>query len=124
MTGRPPDVHVAAVVFAGGVVGTLARAGAEELLASGGPGWPWATLVVNVIGAALLGWATVVLTSRPVRRQLVCTGFCGALTTFSTFQLELYRMVDGGRAGTALLYAAVSLAAGMGAAVAGRRLAR
>jgi len=124
MTRRPSDAHLAAVVFAGGVVGVLARAGAEEVLASGGPGWPWATLGVNLIGALLLGWASVTLAERPVRRQLVCTGFCGALTTFSTFQLELYRMVDAGRVGTALLYAAVSLVAGMAAAVGGRRLAR
>jgi CrcB protein len=115
---------VAAAIFAGGMLGTLARAGLSELLPAGAPGWPWATLIVNLAGAVLLGWSTVALTGHRVRRQLVGTGFCGALTTFSTLQLELYRMVDDGRVGRALLYAAVSVALGVPAAVAGRRLAR
>jgi CrcB protein len=123
MSRRPPDVHVAAAVFAGGMAGTLARAGVAEALPAGGPAFPWGTLLVNLAGAALLGWAAVALTGHQVRRHLVATGLCGALTTFSTFQLELYRMVDDGRLGRALLYAGASIAAGMAAAVAGRRLA-
>jgi CrcB protein len=123
MSRRPPDAPIAAAVFLGGVLGTLTRAGVAEALPVGGPAFPWATLLVNLAGAALLGWAAVALTGHPVRRHLVGTGLCGALTTFSTFQLELYRMVDDGRVGRAVLYAAVSLIAGMAAAVAGRRLA-
>jgi CrcB protein len=115
---------VAVAVFVGGMLGTLARAGLSEALPAGGPAWPWATLVVNLAGAGLLGWSTVALTGHRVRRQLLGTGFCGALTTFSAFQLELYRMTDDGRAGLAVLYAAVSVALGLGAALAGRRLAR
>ncbi len=123
MRRRPPDLHLAAVVFVGGMLGTLARAGVDQALPSGGPAWPWATLLVNLAGAALLGWASVALTGHSLRRQLVATGFCGALTTFSAFQLELYRMADDGRVGVALLYAAVSLGAGLAVAVGGRRLA-
>jgi CrcB protein len=126
MSRRPPDASIAAAVFLGGILGTLARAGVAEALPAGGAGgvgFPWATLLVNLAGAALLGWAAVALTGHPVRRHLVGTGLCGALTTFSTFQLELYRMVDDGRLGRALLYAGASLAAGLAAAVAGRRLA-
>jgi CrcB protein len=123
MSRRPPDLHVAAVVFLGGVLGTLARAGVNEALPAGGPAWPWATLAVNVFGAGLLGWSTVALTGHGLRRHLVGTGFCGALTTFSTFQLELYRIADDGRVGLALLYAAASIALGLAAALAGRRLA-
>jgi CrcB protein len=115
---------VASAVFVGGMLGTLARAGLSEALPAGGPAWPWATLAVNLAGAALLGWSTVALTGHRVRRQLVGTGFCGALTTFSTFQLELYRIGDDGRVGLALLYAAASVALGLLAALAGRRLAR
>jgi CrcB protein len=124
MARRPPDVLLAAAVFVGGMAGTLARAGVAEALHAGGSAFPWATLLVNVAGAALLGWTAVALTGHSVRRHLVGTGVCGALTTFSTFQLELYRMVDGGRTGRAVLYAAVSLAAGLAAAVVARRLAR
>ena len=105
-------------VFAGGVVGTLARAGVEQAWAPRPGHWPWATLLVNVAGSFVLGW--VVTTRRPPaptvhRRALLGTGFCGALTTFSTFQLELLRMLDGGRVGLAVLYAAVSIAAGLAA---------
>jgi CrcB protein len=123
MSRRPPDAPIAAAVFLGGILGTLARAGVAEALPAGGPDVPWATLLVNLAGAALLGWAAVALTGHQLRRHLVATGLCGALTTFSTFQLELYRMVDDGRLGRALLYAGASLAAGLAAAVAGRRLA-
>ena len=106
------------------MLGTLARAGVVEALPAGGPGWPWATVLVNVAGAALLGWSTVALTGHRRRRQFVGTGFCGALTTFSTLQLELYRMVDDGRAGLALAYAVVSIGLGLSAAVGARALAR
>jgi CrcB protein len=115
---------VAFAVFVGGMLGTLARAGLSEALPVGGSAWPWATLVVNLAGAALLGWSTVALTGHRVRRQLVGTGLCGALTTFSAFQLELYRITDDGRVGLALLYAAASVTLGLAAALAGRRLAR
>jgi CrcB protein len=114
---------VALAVFVGGAFGTLARAAVSELLPAGGPGFPWATLLVNLAGAGLLGWSTVALTGHRLRRQLVGTGFCGALTTFSTFQLELYRLADGGRTGLAVLYAAASVGFGLLIAIAGRRLA-
>jgi CrcB protein len=80
--------------------------------------WPWATFLVNVAGSALLGW--VVAGARHPR--LLGVGFCGALTTFSTFQLELLHMLDAGRAGLAILYAAGSVTAGLAAcALAGRQ---
>ncbi len=116
-----------AAIFVGGMVGTLARAGVAEALPAGGPGgdgFPWATLLVNLAGAALLGWSTVALTGHAIRRQLVGTGVCGALTTFSSFQLELYRIADDGHVSRAVGYAAVSLGAGLALAVAGRRLAQ
>ena len=100
-------------VFAGGILGGLARAGLAQVLASGGPGWPWATFTVNVAGAAILGWASTRLLERlplsAYRRPLLGTGLCGALTTFSTLQVELLTMLDAGRAGLAAGYAAASL---------------
>jgi CrcB protein len=106
-------------VFAGGVIGGLARVGFDQVLASGGPGWPWATFTVNVAGAALLGWFSTRLLERlplsAYRRPLLGTGLCGALTTFSTLQVELLTMLDAGRDGLAAGYAVASLAAGYAA---------
>jgi CrcB protein len=61
--------------------------------------------------------------ARGRHRALLGVGFCGALTTFSTFQLELLTMLDDGRVGLAILHAAVSVAAGLLAFRAGERLA-
>ena len=106
-------------VFIGGVVGALARAWVAEALAHDPGRWPWATLIVNVAGAFVLG----AVAARGYRRALIGQGFCGALTTFSAFQLELLQMLDHGRTGLALAYAAASLALGLAAAELGRRAA-
>ncbi|QEC46102.1 fluoride efflux transporter CrcB [Baekduia soli] len=98
------DARELAAVFAGGAVGAVARGELAEALGHGG-GWPWATFLVNVAGAFVLGYATTRLQERlplsSYRRPLVGTGFCGGLTTFSTMQLELLRMLDDGRLGLA-----------------------
>ncbi len=69
-----------------------------------------------MVGCLLLGYFVTRLQERlPVtayRRPFLGTGLCGGLTTFSTFQLELLRMIDRGDLGLALLYCAGSLAAG------------
>ena len=102
----------------GGAAGTLARAGVAELIPHATGALPWSTLIVNLIGTAILA-RLVAVSSR--WHPLVGTGFCGALTTFSTFQVEIVRTVDAGHAGIALVYAAVSLSAGLAvAALAGR----
>jgi CrcB protein len=103
-------------VFAGGAVGALARALTGEALPHDPGTWPWATFAVNIAGAFILGLLVTRLQERvppsAYRRPLLGTGFCGALTTFSTFQVELLGMLDADRAGLAATYAAVSLAAG------------
>lgn len=103
-------------IFIGGALGALLRAGLAEALPDPGVGWPWATFVVNIAGAALLGYWFTTLSHTSYRRPLLTTGFCGALTTFSTVQLELLEMLDAGRLGLAFLYVAVSVAAGLVAA--------
>ena len=84
-------------VFIGGIAGALARAGVADALAHDPGRWPWGTLIVNVAGAFVLGWVA----ARGYRRGLLGQGFCGALTTFSTFQLELLQMLDADRTGLA-----------------------
>jgi fluoride exporter len=100
-------------IFLGGAVGALLRAGIAEALPDPGVGWPWATFVVNVAGAALLGYWFTTLPHTQYRRPLLTTGFCGALTTFSTVQVEMVEMIDAGRVGLAVLYLAASVSAGL-----------
>jgi CrcB protein len=100
-------------IFLGGALGALSRAGLGEVLPVGGPGWPWATFLVNIAGAGLLGYWFTVLPHGSYRRSLLTTGLCGALTTFSTLQLELLEMIDARQLGVACLYLVASVAAGL-----------
>ena len=116
-----PGVRDAAAVIAGGAAGTLARAGLTEALPVHPGTWPWATFLANVIGTLILGWVVV---AKAEWRPLVGTGFCGALTTFSTFQVQLVELADDGHVPIAAAYLAVSVVCGLAAAAAGARLAR
>ena len=111
------DPRELVAVFAGGTAGALARAGIAEALPAQPGQWPWATFLINVVGALALGYVTTRLTERlpqsAYRRPLLGTGFCGALTTFSTMQVELLRMLDGGRIALAAGYAVASIVAGL-----------
>ena len=114
--------------MAGGAIGTLARAGLAEALPPRGGAWPWATFIVNLAGAFILGWVLTRLAERPASsrywRFFAGTGFCGALTTFSTFQIETFEFARDGDVGLAVGYPVVSMAAGMALAVAGVLIAR
>jgi CrcB protein len=82
----------------------------------------------NVLGAFLLGWLATRLQERlPLsryRRPLLGTGLCGALTTFSTVQVELLRMIDAAEWALALGYAGASLGAGFAAVLVATNLVR
>jgi len=111
------DRRELAAIFAGGVIGALARLGLVEALPFTPGQWPWATFAANVVGALALGYFTTRLQERlplsAYRRPFLGTGLCGALTTFSTLQLELLQMLDHGEGGLAAGYAAASVAAGL-----------
>jgi fluoride exporter len=95
-----------AAIFAGGMLGAVARQLMNDALPTHGDAWPWATFTVNVVGCALLGYFVTRLQERlpptTFRRPLLGTGLCGGLTTFSTYQIELLRFA---RHGNALLFA-------------------
>jgi CrcB protein len=122
------DRRELSAIFAGGIVGALARAGLAEALPHGAAEWPWATFVVNVVGAFMLGYFATRLQERlPVsayRRPFLGTGLCGALTTFSTVQVELLKMLDHREYALAAGYAGASIAAGFLAVWAATALTR
>lgn len=122
------DRRELAAIFIGGFIGATVRAGLVELLAHHPSQWPWPTFIANLVGAFLLGYFTTRLQERlplsAYRRPFLGTGLCGALTTFSTMQLELLRMLDGEHVGLAVAYAGVSVFAGFVAVAVATNLVR
>lgn len=122
------DNRELAAVFAGGAVGTLARASLATATAPQPGHWPWATFVVNIAGAFILGFVTTRLLERlppsAYRRPMLGTGLCGGLTTFSTMQVETLRMIEQRHYGLAAAYTAVSITAGLLAVHAATALVR
>ena len=90
--------------------------------------WPWATFLINLSGAFVLGaFLTVIAQRAPSNRYVrvfFATGFLGAYTTFSTMAVETVTLVRAGRAGVGFLYLFTSMTLGLVVAYAGVRVAR
>jgi CrcB protein len=110
------DPRELAAIFVGGAVGALARVALARAITVAPGTWPWPTFAVNIAGAFLLGYFATRLQERlplsAYRRPFLGTGLCGGLTTFSTLQLELLKMVDAREFLLAVGYAAASISAG------------
>ena len=88
LSATAADRRLALAVALGGTAGTTLRLATVSIVESPSGTWPVATFVVNMIGTLLL--ATLVgYNVQPETRALLGTGLSGALTTFSTMQLEL-----------------------------------
>jgi CrcB protein len=115
-------------VAIGGALGTIGRyeLAVSEPVTSGH--FPWATFAANMIGSFALGIAIVLLPERrpstSIGRAFVAVGFCGGLTTFSTWMVESVLLTRDGDGATAALYLVVSLVAGFVAVFAGVAIAR
>lgn len=122
------DRQELAAIFAGGVIGTLARAALEQTLPVGADQWPWATFTVNILAALALGYFVTRLQERLppslYRRAFLATGVCAALSTFSTMMVELLQMIDGAHWTLALGYAAASILCGFAAVFIATKLVR
>ncbi|MCV7279921.1 fluoride efflux transporter CrcB [Mycolicibacterium flavescens] len=111
-------------VFVGGAIGTVVRAAVETLAAPEPGHWPWPTFAVNIVGAFLLGYVATRLPDNSYRRPLLGTGLCGGLTTFSTMQVEMLRMIEREHFALAAGYAVASITAGLVAGWLAARWAR
>jgi CrcB protein len=113
------DAREIAAVLTGGALGTALRAVLAEGFPHGATSWPWPTFGVNVLAAFLLGYFVTRLQERlppsSYRRPLLGTGLCGGLSTFSTMQVELLKMIDARAWGLAAGYTLASVVAGYAA---------
>lgn len=120
---RPAPWHgqapVVAVVAVGGGIGATARHSASLLWPVSPTGFPWTTFWANVVGCFLIGLFMIVITEgRPAHRLVrpfFGTGVLGGFTTFSTYAVDIQRLMEEGRPGTALAYLAATLLAALAA---------
>ncbi|MGW7084186.1 fluoride efflux transporter CrcB [Streptomyces sp. NPDC054871] len=110
---------VVAVVAVGGAIGASARYGASLIWPTAPGTFPTTTLLVNVIGCAVMGVFMVVLTEMRTPHRLLRpffgTGVLGGFTTFSTYAVDIERLLEGGHAGTGLAYLGLTLLAALAA---------
>lgn len=109
----------------GGFLGAVCRflIGTWELLQSHGV-FPFATLMVNLVGSFFLGWIVGFLRERyPKLFLFLGTGFVGSFTTFSTFSVEVLTLLEKGELWLTFIYIFVSLVAGIVLSLIGYRLA-
>ena len=116
------------LIFLGSGVGGVLRytlAGWAQRLGNGS--FPLGTLLVNLAGCMLIGFLTAALSGRVLIREeyriALLVGLLGGFTTFSTFGLETFALLNDGQYGRAALNVAISVAAGVSAVWIGYRVA-
>ena len=110
-------------IAVGGAGGASARYAVALLLPAAPTGFPWATFLINVSGCFLIGALMVLISRVWTRYRLVRpffgVGVLGGFTTFSTYVVDIQRLVTAGVSGVALLYLAGTLVAAVIATYAG-----
>ena len=96
----------------GGAAGSVARYGVGSFLDRGEGAFPVGTLIVNIAGCLLLGFLVRYFTGSMMSTELraaLTIGFCGGFTTFSTYALDVNRLLQMGQFTRATLYASASV---------------
>lgn len=110
-------MRTAVAIAVAGALGALARWGLGTWFGQRFPTFPWGTLVINVSGSFLLGVLFAALVERgvgsPTIRLALMSGLLGAYTTFSTFSLETFRLIEDGAARAALTNIGLSVVLGL-----------
>ena len=86
-----------------------------------GTALPWGTLVINILGSAMIGFFATAIKPTPWR-QFLMVGVCGGFTTFSSFSLETLTLLRDGHTARALTYVALSVLVCLAAVWAGHTL--
>jgi CrcB protein len=116
-------------VAVGGAIGSVAR----YLVAVGsgkmfGTNFPWGILIINITGSLLIGAFIGLFAAKwdlpQAARIFLTVGICGGYTTFSTFSLDSYYLIERGQLGAALAYMIGSVVLSISALVGGLYLAR
>ena len=108
-------------VAVGGAIGATLRLATYRALPWHGPGFPVATLAVNVAGSLVMGLLVAVFAHRGghALAPFLLTGILGGFTTFSAFSLDTITLWERGQAGLALTYVAASVLLSLAAVAAG-----
>lgn len=113
---------VVLLVAAGGAAGTVARLLIGRAFPVPAEGFPWTTLLINAAGSLLLGVVSAHESLGAGARVALAVGVCGGFTTFSTFGLETWMLLEAGATGRAVLYVLASAFLSVVAVAAGRAL--
>lgn len=99
------------IVFAGGGLGSVLRFLTGKFFVSGADKFPWATLTVNTCSSFILGLLAAYSLQKPQDNLwlFLAIGFCGGLSTFSAFTLEIFQLMKSGMMGIALLNVLVNV---------------
>jgi CrcB protein len=116
-------------VGAGGALGSMLRYAVTLVIVERlGPGFPWHTAAINVVGSFAIGAIAAYVQASaglpPLMSAFTMVGILGGFTTFSTFSYDTMTLISDGAAGLALAYCAGSVLLGVLAAFAGMGLAR
>lgn len=123
------NIQYILAVAAGGALGAVVRylvaIGAGRMF---GTNFPWGTLIINVTGSFLIGAFTALFATRwnlpQAARIFLTVGVCGGYTTFSTFSLDAWYLIERGQTLASALYMIASVVLSVGALIAALQVVR